>query len=199
MDSTVYVIDYASMLSEINSAKTYLSNISSYKEGGLSSYFSALEDALSFDPNSYSYAINSDGKTVSGVTDCSNRINTIMNSLSTSKTADSYSVLRTAISNAKATYDSSDLSSAYTTASLSTFNSAYESAKSEMANLITYGYKTDSTPTALASALDSALSSLERVADFTKLDEAYSEADSILSSLSDMSMRFMQRLMFLLL
>lgn len=90
--SSVYVINYKALLDKINEAKVLSANITDYGEGGLSAYFTALDEALNFDPNTYFTSSNE-------YQACANEISRIVDLFPSSATANSqaYQDLRDAI------------------------------------------------------------------------------------------------------
>ncbi len=175
----IYVINYAAVLNELNSAATFAkNNISGYKEGGLGEFFAKYDAATALDPNSYGGG-NWDSDQAGKVEACALGIKNVVEGLkNVSKTGDVYSNLRNEMgsshngfNSAKSDYFGSELETAYTTSSIAVFKEKYEKAMREMALLVDNPYK--STVTSTYTALSNAHHSLARKADFSTLFSAY--------------------------
>ena len=157
MNMAVYVIDYAQIPNAINSKKSYLSDVSSYTQGGLSSVMNAYDSATGFDMASYfSGADNSNYKTraTDAIAASDNAGYALSNASATADSA--YAALRTAITDYA---DVNNTDSKYTAASFSAFETAYGNATAHMAALPTSGYNAETAGT-LASALNTAYGNL---------------------------------------
>lgn len=152
----IYIIDYKTFSAAMASNKAKLANVSKAKQGGMSSVFAAFDTAI----NSANALYTVNATNVSTV--ASNLYNAGVGLGNATYTEDSanYQSLRDAMTATKATYNSTS-SDKYTTESWNAFQTAYNNAKSLMANLTSTGYNNASTAKTYADALTNAYNSLE--------------------------------------
>jgi hypothetical protein len=158
---TFKVINYKKVTDTIQSYRSLLSSVSSYKQGGLSNVIAGY-DLATIDPNSFFTSSNNyDG--------CASNYTTAITNITSTPTADSttgYTALKKAILDKIATYNST-ASDKYTTESWNAFVSAYEAATAHMTAIPTTGYNDTE-----AKALADALNAVELEVNFTPADTA---------------------------
>lgn len=103
----IYAINYKALLDKIDSAKSYLSNISSYSEGGLKDFIAALDNATKYNPNDDFAGININNV----ASDLEGAVNTAaanikagVDAFNVTVTANGYDELRAAIDAARGLY-----------------------------------------------------------------------------------------------
>ena len=172
----IYIIDYATALSAINT-KTYLAQTESYKSNGLAAYFNAY-DALTVDVASYNYGNN----TATTAADVASSLATAAATVNatTSPDADTgYNNLRAIMSTSKTVYTEGNDDGYYNATLWSTFKNAYEAARDNMTNLPSNGYSTSAAAQTLADRLTTAynnlVNSVQNV-DTTDLEAAIDDA-----------------------
>jgi hypothetical protein len=165
---TIAIINYKVLKDKIATVPSY--NVTNYKNGGLSSFYSYV-DSATFDPNSYFTSSND-------YTGCSQAVQTAVENLSNLPTptqdTDSYATLRTAMDNAQSVYSEVKTNaSAYTTASVESFNKLYNNAKSIMSAVYTDGYVQSTNAESAANLLNTDIANvLNPVADTSSLQTA---------------------------
>ena len=203
-NSPIYVLNYAPLLSS-SRLPAYESafkgmNVTDYKQGGLTSFLTALDKATDANPQNGGYDFSSD--TATKVANCANAISSAVSALDNnsnklaSATADNtdYNSLRSAMLDAHSSYtldgsvrntsaknDYHHLDgSEFTPSSVSNFRAKYENAKAHMAALASssYGHSTSGAVATVLSQLQEAHHNLDQRADFTALDAAKSAAIS---------------------
>ncbi|MBR4241920.1 MAG: hypothetical protein IKR97_06830, partial [Eubacterium sp.] len=179
---SIYVVNYKVLKDALGRAKPVARAVTSYKEGGLTSFFTAYDNATSFNPQTaYNWADN----TASKVSDCANDISGMVSALdNANKREDIYPVVRTEMKTAHSNHptgnsaetdyatDSAVLKGTYTKSSVDYFKEVYPVAKSHMYNLVENPYVTS------ASSLPDIENAhfLDVLADFTALDTAKNTA-----------------------
>lgn len=184
----IYVVNYKAIVDATKNTDTRqrLANVSSYKEGGLSSVISALSQATSFDVNSV---------TIDNISAKNKEITKFIDDAKAKPTADvdmnSYAKLQSEILTSKKIYVRGNADNKnYTTESWADFKTAYESAVNTISGFYnktadTYGIVTkdaNSLYTTLQQArLDLVL--VKTVVDTTVLQYAIDNADAILNNM----------------
>jgi hypothetical protein len=172
---TVRVINYKVLKDKIDSL-SIVSDAENYKDkSSLAAYYKTI-DSATFDPNSYFTSSNN-------YSDCKTAIENAVTNLGNLTAPDSdttgYDALRTAITGARNTYNSTDETKAkYTSDSWSAFASAYEAAKAVMVGLVGSdktvssgtGYNDPDNAQTLADTLNAKFAALE--VEFTSADTA---------------------------
>ena len=182
----IYVINYKAVKDALGRAKPVARAVTSYKEGGLTNFFTAYDAATSFNPQSaYDWASD----TASKVATCASHIESIVNTIDgriADKRADIYPVVRSEMKTAHANHptgnsaetdyatDSAVLKNTYTKTSVNYFKEVYPIAKQHMYNLVENAYATTK---ANLPDLENA-HYLDALADFTALDAAKASAIS---------------------
>ena len=175
---SLYVVNYKALKDALGRAISTAQNVTSYKEGGLTAFFTAYDNATSFNPQTaYDWASD----TASKVATCGNDIRNMVSALDNSnKRADIYPILRTEMKTAHSNHptgnsaetdfatDSAVLKNTYTKSSVDTFKTTFSATKTHMANLVENAYQTNS---ANIPQLESA-HFLDLKADFSALDAA---------------------------
>jgi uncharacterized glyoxalase superfamily protein PhnB len=178
-----YIIDYTAPVKAINSKKSYLSKVTSYKEGGLSSLMSAFDEAT-IDPTIYDYSSNTADlaklvakKLATGASD--------LNSATATDDSANYATLRTAITNAKQVTDSSstEYTSKYSADSISNYNDVISQAKSVMSDVYSSGYTQGTKAQNIAHVLNDEKSNiLNPLVSTAELSTAISSQTSVLNA-----------------
>ena len=173
----IYIIDYATALSAINT-KTYLAQVANYKSNGLAAYFNAYDD-LTVDVASYNYGSNP-ATTAANVASSLNTAAATVNATTNPDGDAGYTAMRAAITASKATYAEGNDDGYYNATLWATFKSAYEAARDNMTNLTTNGYSTNAAAQTLADRLNTAynnlVNSVQNV-DTTALEAAIDDAE----------------------
>lgn len=184
----IYVVNYKAIVDATKNADTRqrLANVSSYKEGGLSSVISALSQATTFDVNSV---------TINNISAKNKEITKFIDDAKAAPTADvdmnSYAKLQSEILTSKKIYvrDNTDNKN-YTAESWATFETAYNNAVNTVSGFYnktadTYGIVTKDANT-LYTTLEQARKALvlnKTVVDTTVLEYAIDNADAILGNM----------------
>ncbi|MFR5874858.1 MAG: hypothetical protein ACLUFN_00050 [Eubacterium sp.] len=164
--TTIAVVNYKALTDAIESAdnknKLKLSG-GNYTQGGAATLLKAYDAATSLNVNDY---VSSSTNNYTGL---ASAISTAVSGLSATTTADvsGYDALRKAITDTRATYNSTS-SDKYTADSWNNFTAAYEAAQSTMINLLSTGYNDAANAQKQADALLAAMDALE--VDFTPAD-----------------------------
>lgn len=184
----IYVVNYKAIVDATKNADTRqrLANVSSYKEGGLSSVISALSQATSFDVNSV---------TIDNISAKNKEITKFIDDAKAKPTADvdmnSYAKLQSEILTSKKIYVRGNVDNKnYTAESWATFETAYNNAVNTISGFYnktadTYGIVTKDANT-LYTTLEQARKALvlnKTVVDTTVLEYAIDNADSILNNM----------------
>lgn len=184
----IYVVNYKAIVDATKNADTRqrLANVSSYKEGGLSSVISALSQATSFDVNSV---------TIDNISAKNKEITKFIDDAKAQPTADvdmnSYAKLQSEILTSKKIYVRGNVDNKnYTAESWDDFKTAYENAVNTISGFYnktadTYGIVTKDANT-LYTTLEQARKGLvlnKTVVDTTVLEYAIDNADAILNNM----------------
>lgn len=184
----IYVVNYKAIVDATKNADTRqrLANVSSYKEGGLSSVISALSQATSFDVNSV---------TIDNINAKNKEITKFIDDAKAQPTADvdmnSYAKLQSEILTSKKIYVRGNTDNKnYTAESWATFETAYNNAVNTISGFYnktadTYGIVTKDANT-LYTTLEQARKALvlnKTVVDTTVLEYAIDNADAILGNM----------------
>lgn len=184
----IYVVNYKAIVDATKNADTRqrLANVSSYKEGGLSSVISALSQATSFDVNSV---------TIDNISAKNKEITKFIDDAKAQPTADvdmnSYAKLQSEILTSKKIYVRGNADNKnYTKESWTTFETAYNNAVNTISGFYnktadTYGIVTKDANT-LYTTLEQARKDLvlnKTVVDTTVLEYAIDNADAILGNM----------------
>ena len=184
----IYVVNYKAIVDATKNTDTRqrLANVSSYKEGGLSSVISALSQATSFDVNSV---------TIDNINAKNKEITKFIDDAKAQPTADvdmnSYAKLQSEILTSKKIYVRGNVDNKnYTEESWATFETAYNNAVNTISGFYnktadTYGIVTKDANT-LYTTLEQARKALvlnKTVVDTTVLEYAIDNADSILNNM----------------
>ena len=184
----IYVVNYKAIVDATKNTDTRqrLANVSSYKEGGLSSVISALSQATSFDVNSV---------TIDNISAKNKEITKFIDDAKAQPTADvdmnSYAKLQSEILTSKKIYVRGNVDNKnYTKESWDDFKTAYENAVNTISGFYnktadTYGIVTKDANT-LYTTLEQARKALvlnKTVVDTTVLEYAIDNADSILNNM----------------
>lgn len=184
----IYVVNYKAIVDATKNADTRqrLANVSSYKEGGLSSVISALSQATSFDVNSV---------TIDNISAKNKEITKFIDDAKAKPTADvdmnSYAKLQSEILTSKKIYVRGNADNKnYTAESWATFETAYNNAVNTISGFYnktadTYGIVTKDANT-LYTTLEQARKGLvlnKTVVDTTVLQYAIDNADAILGNM----------------
>ena len=186
--SKIYVVNYYQLTQAVNDNKNKLNNVTNYKQGGLSSVISEFDKVTSFNISQYkSGATQASGYTDGTVTAISESnagdyYNYVQNfcsyhaselaSVTAGNSDNDYSALRNAINyegkianlGDDVNHSVRDMAAVQNGEELYTnfaaFNTAYNNARTHMAELYGGSYATDSTPSTLATALINAFNNL---------------------------------------
>lgn len=184
----IYVVNYKAIVDATKNTDTRqrLANVSSYKEGGLSSVISALSQATSFDVNSV---------TIDNINAKNKEITKFIDDAKAQPTADvdmnSYAKLQSEILTSKKIYVRGNVDNKnYTEESWATFETAYNNAVNTISGFYnktadTYGIVTKDANT-LYTTLEQARKALvlnKTVVDTTVLEYAIDNADAILGNM----------------
>lgn len=184
----IYVVNYKAIVDATKNTDTRqrLANVSSYKEGGLSSVISALSQATSFDVNSV---------TIDNISAKNKEITKFIDDAKAKPTADvdmnSYAKLQSEILTSKKIYVRGNVDNKnYTAESWDDFKTAYENAVNTISGFYnktadTYGIVTKDANT-LYTTLEQARKALvlnKTVVDTTVLEYAIDNADAILGNM----------------
>lgn len=184
----IYVVNYKAIVDATKNTDTRqrLANVSSYKEGGLSSVISALSQATSFDVNSV---------TINNISAKNKEITKFIDDAKAQPTADvdmnSYAKLQSEILTSKKIYVRGNVDNKnYTAESWATFETAYNNAVNTISGFYnktadTYGIVTKDANT-LYTTLEQARKALvlnKTVVDTTVLQYAIDNADAILGNM----------------
>lgn len=184
----IYVVNYKAIVDATKNTDTRqrLANVSSYKEGGLSSVISALSQATSFDVNSV---------TIDNINAKNKEITKFIDDAKAQPTADvdmnSYAKLQSEILTSKKIYVRGNVDNKnYTAESWADFKTAYENAVNTISGFYnktadTYGIVTKDANT-LYTTLEQARKALvlnKTVVDTTVLEYAIDNADAILGNM----------------
>lgn len=184
----IYVVNYKAIVDATKNTDTRqrLANVSSYKEGGLSSVISALSQATSFDVNSV---------TIDNISAKNKEITKFIDDAKAKPTADvdmnSYAKLQSEILTSKKIYVRGNVDNKnYTAESWADFKTAYENAVNTISGFYnktadTYGIVTKDANT-LYTTLEQARKALvlnKTVVDTTVLEYAIDNADAILGNM----------------
>lgn len=184
----IYVVNYKAIVDATKNTDTRqrLANVSSYKEGGLSSVISALSQATSFDVNSV---------TIDNINAKNKEITKFIDDAKAQPTADvdmnSYAKLQSEILTSKKIYVRGNVDNKnYTAESWADFETAYNNAVNSVSGFYnktadTYGIVTKDANT-LYTTLEQARKALvlnKTVVDTTVLEYAIDNADSILNNM----------------
>ncbi|MFR2095126.1 hypothetical protein [Eubacterium sp.] len=184
----IYVVNYKAIVDATKNTDTRqrLANVSSYKEGGLSSVISALSQATSFDVNSV---------TIDNINAKNKEITKFIDDAKAQPTADvdmnSYAKLQSEILTSKKIYVRGNVDNKnYTAESWADFKTAYENAVNTISGFYnktadTYGIVTKDANT-LYTTLEQARKALvlnKTVVDTTVLEYAIDNADAILGNI----------------
>lgn len=184
----IYVVNYKAIVDATKNTDTRqrLANVSSYKEGGLSSVISALSQATSFDVNSV---------TIDNISAKNKEITKFIDDAKAQPTADvdmnSYAKLQSEILTSKKIYVRGNVDNKnYTAESWADFKTAYENAVNTISGFYnktadTYGIVTKDANT-LYTTLEQARKALvlnKTVVDTTVLEYAIDNADAILGNM----------------
>ena len=184
----IYVVNYKAIVDATKNTDTRqrLANVSSYKEGGLSSVISALSQATSFDVNSV---------TIDNISAKNKEITKFIDDAKAQPTADvdmnSYAKLQSEILTSKKIYVRGNVDNKnYTEESWATFETAYNNAVNTISGFYnktadTYGIVTKDANT-LYTTLEQARKALvlnKTVVDTTVLEYAIDNADAILGNM----------------
>ena len=184
----IYVVNYKAIVDATKNADTRqrLANVSSYKEGGLSSVISALSQATSFDVNSV---------TINNISAKNKEITKFIDDAKAQPTADvdmnSYAKLQSEILTSKKIYVRGNADNKnYTAESWTDFETAYNNAVNTISGFYnktadTYGIVTKDANT-LYTTLEQARKALvlnKTVVDTTVLEYAIDNADAILGNM----------------
>lgn len=185
----IYVVNYKAIVDATKNADTRqrLANVSSYKEGGLSSVISALSQATSFDVNSV---------TIDNISAKNKEITAFIDDAKATPTADvdmnSYAKLQSEILTSKKIYVRGNADNKnYTAESWTDFETAYNNAVNTVSGFYnktadTYGIVTKDANT-LYTTLEQARKALvlnKTVVDTTVLQYAIDNADAILDNMN---------------
>ena len=179
----IYVINYKAVIDALGSAANgRAKQVASYKEGGLSTFFTNYENAENFNPASYDYS-----NTSAKVTECANAIGSVISNLNVSPRSNIYNDLKNELAvsaDTSSTSATSDIvkGEEYTTSSFNTFKTRYSRAQAKIARLVDNGFETDLGT--VLSDLQSARTGLVRRADFTSLDSTYTTVQGNYNSLN---------------
>lgn len=162
--TSVRVINYKALTDAVSNAfSTFKSNISEYREGGLSDLFAAIDNATTLDPNSY-FANNTDGydNCVSAIT---NAINSISSASNPAKDSEGYQAFRDLIDSGLV----QDLDN-YSTSSVDDYNEILSAGRMLMSNPLNNGY-TSGESAVLTQVVDATENVLNPKVDTTALSE----------------------------
>lgn len=139
-----YIINYKSLADKMDSNKSYLRNISKYKEGGLEKLMAAYDVATAVNPTSYDYSTNTEIQVSSCANVIRNAVNQFNNVGAINQDSTYYAALRTKLGEAKSFGDTNPIitngqtqTTRYTSNSWNAYTSAVSTAKAAMANVIT--------------------------------------------------------------
>lgn len=166
--SPSYILNYKPLLDAINNNKSKIpSNITTYKEGGLSSIIDGMSAGLNIEPSNYDYATDIDAAVKKCATDISNAVNSVNGVQSLTANADNenqYIAVRALLDNAGVIAAYNDgVNTNYTSKSFNNFVAKYEAAVSFMATLDTEKYTKGAQAETVANELQAAYDSLETV------------------------------------
>lgn len=139
--TTINVVNYKIVKDAIKAAgnKMKSKDLSTYSMGGLYTYFAAMDDATSFDPNTYFTSTDNSKNDTSGYIKAASGKVQAINAASidgTNDTKANYQSLRDAIALARSTYAEGNENNKYYTAnSWKTFKDAYEASQTFMAKV----------------------------------------------------------------
>ncbi|MDE5984255.1 MAG: hypothetical protein K2H13_03270 [Eubacterium sp.] len=137
----IYVVNYKALIDAVDSTKVP-ANVENYKEGGISAWISAIDNATSYDPNSDFAGITTDTSNLeNAVNNCSNNIANKISAVNnvTAKADSVYEPLREAIQK----YASIEENPCFSKAFLSTYEAALANARAAMANVYDVNSYTD--------------------------------------------------------
>ena len=212
-NTSIYVIDYKSLIDSITAKSSCFNSIASYKEGGLSALLTALDSATAIDPNQYVFyhnaAVTSGETTLEGVSALSDDIGTAITAITgASVTNDVYPALRNEMKASAHIVDSvregiftgyedyqnaAELKNIYTSDSVDAFTDAYWGASWHMAVLEDWPYEWVHTGVSVSdrlTALTTAHHNMVKKADFSDFDAAYSAADAFLDGIVDKAAKY---------
>ncbi len=156
---SIHVINTNALVNQLKTTGESMKSIavSDYSEGGIASFISVMDEASSFDPNTYFTSSNDYAGCANAIISLISRLKSAPNS--NVKNSDDYKAMRTAMSEAvRSQYTSGN--TGYTTESWGKFVTAYETAQNDMKAVTTSGY-TGETIVADANALTAAFEGLK--------------------------------------
>lgn len=174
--SPVYVLNYKALVDALNNNKSYLANVSKYKEGGIATKMTSFQSATAMNPSYYSYATD----IASAVSTCASDIQTIVEYISggTADNTNNYPKLRSAMDysgtlpnfvsegnstqfTVRGAYNNGTNPGTFSEKTYSAFKTAYENAQSTMSTVYSSGYNKGSEAATNATALLNAFNALE--------------------------------------